>query len=232
MPWCRRSCLRVSTIKYYSPKTTESANLHTLRPASSNHSSSFRPELLEPGCQRLCRLFPATTAACRSRGSWQGDASTLCRLFPATTAACINRGSQHRNASALCCPFSATTAACFNRGSRPQVASALRQDAGIFHLPAPSVPAAMSAGVVGSGMPAPTPTKQLSSAPSVIFPVTNGVDKKGRPVMHQVVRFAITSTVPDAPCPSATSSTSAPSTVGAMPALYACTTYLAEASFL
>ena len=33
--------------------------------------------------------------------------------------------------------------------------------------------------------PAPKPLKQVSFSPSVIFPITNGINKKGRPILHQ-----------------------------------------------
>ena len=80
--------------------------------------------------------------------------------------------------------------------------------------------------------PAPIPRKQVSSALSVIFPVTNGMDMKaGRSCTKDVVQFAINSTAPDAPCSSAASSMFTPSAAGATLAPHARTTYLVEASF-
>eukprot|EP00064_Thunnus_orientalis_P024538 superscaffoldBa00010675_g24833 len=44
----------------------------------------------------------------------------------------------------------------------------------------------LSAGAIASvAPPAPIPPKPTSSTPSVIFPLPNGIDKKGRPIMHQ-----------------------------------------------
>ena len=203
----------------------DASALYFLFPATTE--DCFNQDSWHWDASTLCCLFPATTAARFNRCSWYRNASALCCLFPATIAARFNRCSWHRDASALCCLFPATTATHFNRGSWHWVASTLRRDAWIFHLAAPSVIAAMLAGVLSPGMPAPilppqqattnfilstayhtepqqnqtrasafsclSPSappaslspKQVSSAPSVIFPAINSVDKKGRPVMHQ-----------------------------------------------
>ena len=193
---------------------------------SSNHSSSLQQGLLAPGCQFPPSPIPSNYSSSLQSGPQLRVAAPYAGMQGSSISQ-LHQSQQLMSAGVVGTGTSAPVLPTQQATTRFALSTATHAQPHQNQKRASAFPRLLS-----TAPPAPIPRKQVSSALSVIFPVTNGMDKMaGTSCTKDVVRFAINSTAPDAPCSSAASSTFTPSAAGATLPPHSRTTYLAEASF-